>query len=386
MNPTLIVLPSVPLAHDGERLFMDIKAVEGLSLYADLWPGPVHCLMRVGDRSAIAFGRSYLPSELPFKVIPFEGDLPPTALLDEGAVVLAAGDSHLDIDLPARTATPLVFIIEYTLATRLRILQLDRGWSLGALKSALWTLKTERRRRRAFRASAGLQANGTPAFDAYRAMSPSPMLYFDSRLRLDQMPTPEQVDAKADAIRAGRPLRLAFSGRLERMKGADHLVPTLAALAKRGIAFTFDLYGEGSLKPAIAAAAAAAGIADAVRIHGGVPFDEELVPLLKDRTDLFLCLHRQADPSCTYLETIGCGVPIVGYDNAAFAGVLALGETGIATPMDRPEQAAAAIATLNADRPRLARMARDAAAIGRAHGFEATFAARITHLRDVAGL
>jgi glycosyltransferase involved in cell wall biosynthesis len=115
-----------------------------------------------------------------------------------------------------------------------------------------------------------------------------------------------------------------------------------------------------------------------------VPFDAVLVPLMKDRVDLFLCCHRQDDPSCTYLETLSCGVPIVGYDNAAFAGVLALGDVGLAVAMDDPAAAARAIRQLAADRDRLATMADAAAAVGRAHSFERTFAARIDHLKAIA--
>lgn len=381
---TLVVMPSVPVVSRGDGLFMDIKMVEGLVLYARLWGGPVRCLARTGEAQVIAYGRNYARGELPFETAIIADDAADIGpWLADAAVVLAAGDNYRDLPIAATSPAPVVFIIEYTLATRLKIVALDLGRSVRALKSAVWTILTERKRRRAFRASAGIQANGQPAFAAYRAMAPSAICYFDSRMSDDQQIRDDELAAKQAQIRAGEPLRLAFSGRLEPMKGADHLIPVAVALKKRGVAFTLDIFGDGSLRPAMAQAIVDGGLGDTVRLRGSLVFDTALVPTLKASIDLFLCCHRQDDPSCTYLETLSCGVPIVGYDNAAFTGVLALGAVGLATPMDDTAAAASAITALNGDRTRLAAMAGTASAVGRMHSFEKTFTARIEHLRSI---
>jgi glycosyltransferase involved in cell wall biosynthesis len=381
----LVVMPSVPAAARGDGFFLDIKMVEGLVLYARLWDGPVRCAIRAGDPGQIAFGRDYTAAELPFEVVMIDADATGIgALTRDAAVVLAAGDNHRDLQLPELTDVPVVFIIEYTLTTRLRIIAIEQGRTLAAFKNMVWTLLTERRRRRAFARSAGLQANGQPGYAAYRRSSPSILRYFDSRLSDAQQIAAPALAAKQAAMREGRPLRIVFSGRLEVMKGADHLVRVATELDRAGVPFTLDIYGDGVLRPAMQRAIEATALTDRVVLHGKVPFDQVLVPLMKERVDLFLCCHRQDDPSCTYLETLSCGVPIVGYDNAAFAGVLALGDVGIAVAMDDPAAAARAIATLAGDRPRLAAMADAAAAIGRAHSFERTFAARIDHLKAIA--
>ncbi len=386
MRDVLVVMPSVPAAARGDGFFLDIKMVEGLALYARLWGGPVRCAIRAGDPAQIAFGRDYAAADLPFEVAFIDPDATGIgALTCDAAVVLAAGDNHRDLPVPGLTDAPVVFIIEYTLKTRLRIIAIEQGRSLAALKNAVWTILTERRRRRAFAGSAGLQANGQPGYDAYRRSSPSILRYFDSRLTDDQQIAATALDAKQQAMRTGKPLRIVFSGRLETMKGADHLVRVAIELRRAGTPFTLDIYGDGVLRPAMQQAINAEGLGDQVVLHGKVPFDAVLVPLMKERVDLFLCCHRQDDPSCTYLETLSCGVPIVGYDNAAFAGVLALGDVGIAVAMDDPAAAARAIAVLAGDRGRLAAMADAAAAIGRDHSFERTFAARIDHLKAIAG-
>ena len=151
-----------------------------------------------------------------------------------------------------------------------------------------------------------------------------------------------------------------------------------------GVPFSLNIYGDGSLRAAMTAAVNAEGLGDVVRFAGAVPFDSELIPRLKQDVDLFSCCHQQADPSCTYLETLSCGVPIVGCGNKAFLGVVVLGNAMMATPMSRPRAAAIAIERLHHDRPWLARMAARAAAIGKAHAFEATFMARIENLREAA--
>jgi len=382
----LVVMPSVPAAVRDGGFFLDIKMVEGLALYARLWGGAVRCVIRAGDPAQIAFGRDYAAADLPFEVAIIDADATGIGpLTHDAAVVLAAGDNHRDLPVPGLTDAPVVFIIEYTLKTRLRIIAIEQGRSLAALKNAVWTILTERRRRAAFARSAGLQANGQPGYDAYRRSSPSILRYFDSRLTDDQQIAAEALAAKQAAMRAGKPLRIVFSGRLETMKGADHLVRVAAELRRIDEPFTLDIYGDGVLRPAMQQAIEAEGLGDRVVLHGKVPFDAVLVPLMKERVDLFLCCHRQDDPSCTYLETLSCGVPIVGYANAAFAGVLALGDIGIAVAMDDPAAAARAIAVLADDRTRLAAMADAAAAVGRTHSFERTFAARIDHLKAIAG-
>lgn len=374
------------MARDGDGLFLDIKAVDGLRAFAAAWPGPVRCLMRVGTRQDIGYGRVYRAADLPFEVVPAnEQIIDDLTRVEDAAVILAAGDNYQDLGLAAAINRPVVYIIEYTLATRLRIVWLDRGLSFKALRSMVWTLGTEVARRRAFRRAAGLQANGTPAYERYRRLTPRSMLYFDTRTSASQQITPAQLVAKQQSMLAGRPLRLAFSGRLERMKGADHLIDVASHVAALGIAFTLDIFGDGALRPAIETAIARRGLGAMVRLRGAVPFDTVLMPTMIESVDLFLCCHRQADPSCTYMETLSCGVPIVGYDNAAFAGIARLGPVGTLVRMDDAREAARAVAALNADRLQLAAMAEAAVDVSRANSFEATFDKRIDHLRLVAG-
>lgn len=384
-SSTLVVTPSVPFARHGTQLYLDIKAVEGLKKYAALWPGRVRCLMGLGDRAHIPFGKAYDAADLPFEIEQRSDNVQDhAALFDDAAMVLAAGDNYPDLDIPATTRTPTVFVIENTLMTRMRILRLSQGLSFRTAKSMAWIMLREPSRRRAFARAAGLQANGTPAYESYRHLSNAPMRYFDTRMTQAQHVTQDEVDRKVRQAIDGHPLRLAFSGRLAAIKGVDHLVPFAQALDRTGTPFLLDIYGDGPLRSSMQDAVVGAGLEAKVRLHGSISFDDALVPTLKREIDLFICCHRQADPSCTYMETLGCGVPIVGYDNAAFKGVAALGDVGRTVAMDDIDALVAAVVALSADRPALAKMIRAAAQVSRTHSFEQVVQQRIDHMRSIA--
>ena len=140
------------------------------------------------------------------------------------ALVAAAADDHESLDFPAQVqavGAKLVYVLEYTIETRLRILWMDRSRGLARrVRSALWTLKQERRLRRALRGADAVQFNGYPAYDRYRGLVRDAHLYLDNRLSADMMARDDEMAARAAYLRSGAPLRLIHSGRLEPMKGA----------------------------------------------------------------------------------------------------------------------------------------------------------------------
>jgi glycosyltransferase involved in cell wall biosynthesis len=182
---------------------------------------------------------------------------------------------------------------------------------------------------------------------------------------------------------SGAPLRLAFTGRLEKMKGADDLIEIAAALDRAGKDFSLDVFGSGSLTSEMEAALndpAAGTLRRKVRINAPVDFNRELVPWMRSEVDLFVCCHRQSDPSCTYLETLGCGVPIVGYSNRALAGILKLTDIGWMTPVNSKEEMARKIIDLDSNRFQLASRMRTARNFAKEHSFESEFKSRVDHL------
>jgi len=206
------------------------------------------------------------------------------------------------------------------------------------------------------------------------------MLYFDSRVTKDMIPSRAAVDARINGI-ADRPIRLAFSGRLNAMKGADHLVKVALALRESGLPFVMEVFGDGPLKESMAREIEALSLGETVRLKGVLDFASELMPHLRKSVDLFVCCHRQGDPSCTYLETMACGVPIVGYDNEAFTGLLRQCEAGQRVPMDDWRSLAKAIVGLGQSPAELGRLAHASLGFASERTFEREFSRRVEHMK-----
>jgi len=208
------------------------------------------------------------------------------------------------------------------------------------------------------------------------------MLFFDTRVDATMLADEAGLRRRFSARRAGGTLRLAFSGRLIVMKGADHLVRVAEALREIGRPFHLSICGAGDLEWTMRQEVEHRGLKGFVSFEGNLDFERELVPFVREHVDLFICCHRQGDPSCTYLETMSCGVPIAGYDNEAFRGVASVSGTGWVTPMDRPARLAERIAALRDEE--LDDHSIRSLAFARDHTFEKEFARRIAHARQLA--
>jgi Glycosyltransferase len=381
----LLLCATAPVIERDGKLLLDKKFVEGMRLHCQMWPGPVTCILRRGAEH-IPFGGQYERRDLGFDITLLESEEPIGERALTGVdVVLCAGDAH-DVlhlaDLGRRLGIKVIYTIEYTLETRLRIAAMDKGRSLARrVYSMLWNIRHEYRRRRAFRLADGIQANGYPAMAAYGRLNRNSIMYLDNRLKQDMYATAQEMKQKAARLRTGGPLRIIHSGRLERMKGAHDLIPTATALRDRGVDFTLDIYGDGSLREEIAQGIRNNNLGQ-VRLHGPVDFETELVPINRTEADIFLSCHRQSDPSCTYIECLGCGLPVAGYDNAMWSALLAESGGGWAVPMGRAGALAEKIAQLATHRDEITRCAEAGLRFARQHDFVAEFARRMDHARS----
>ncbi len=388
-HPELTLFAAVPAARAGDgRLLLDDKFVSGMALHAAHWPGRVRAVMRDIGAEAMPFASPVDPDDLNFAVSLLASDAAlETALGDAPGVILASADVAEQLALgPAARLRGLsvVYGIEYTLETRLRIARLERGRSLPRkLWSMLWNLRQERLRRAALRAADGIQMNGFPAERDYARLNPRPLRYLDNRMAADMLATESEMDSRRQRHAERRPLRLIHSGRLEPMKGGHLLVPLALALRAARVPFTLDIYGTGSLENEIRLGIAQAGMADQVQLHAPVPFETGLVPISRAMADVFVSCHVQSDPSCTYLEAMGCGLPVVGFANRMLAALVKDSGGGWCAPMGDVGRMAALIGTLDRDRAAVMAQADAALAYARQHDFGAEFDARMRHLAQV---
>jgi colanic acid/amylovoran biosynthesis glycosyltransferase len=386
----LTMILSAPVIERGDGVLrLDNKFVEGMRLHKQQWGGPVHCVMWKGATS-IPFGADYTASSLDFSLELLEpGQEPGPQQVAGAAVVAAAADLSQTLGLAPichAAGVQLVYTVEYTLKTRLQILALDRNRSaLRKARSFLWHITDERRRRKAFREADGVQFNGYPAQNAYAAMVKDGLLFLDGRVRLDMMATSAEMTARAARLASGAPLRIVHSGRLVTMKGAQDLLPVARALKMSGADFQLDIFGAGEIEAEIRTGIQGSDLADCVRLHAPIDFETELVPYFKAHADVFLSCHRQADPSCTYLESFGCGLPVIGYDNEMWQAMNKASAAGWIVPMGDVKAIAAKLLDLSKDPATVSAHAATALEFAKAHDFESEFGLRMAHLAKHAG-
>lgn len=382
---SLLVIASAPASLVGGKPRLDKKFVEGMTFYSDQWNGPVSCLLKQRD-DAFPFGQVYDPKQLPFdvKLIPDNHDVGAEDIADTD-VILCSGDDHECLhlaDLTQNRNQNLIYIIENVVGTRRQIIFLDRSRSLPKkIYSLLWMLNQERRRRRAFRLADGIQANGYPAFETYGPLNSNTMMYLDSRIGEGLLATAAEMEARRKRILSGAPLRLIHSGRLEPLKGSQDLVPIARLLASRGIDFELNIFGSGSLEIEIREGIVAHGLQDKVKLKGAVDFETELVPFARAHADIYLSCHRQSDPSCTYIESMGCGLAVVGYANRMWSALCQKSSAGWIAPLGRPNALADAIADASNERQRLSAYCDSAHQFGAGNSFEREYRRRIEHLQ-----
>lgn len=381
----LAMFSPAPVIETGDAIRLDAKFVDGMALHCAEWPGPVRCYLWRGNHS-IPFGTEVKADELGFELVLLDsGEVPTAQHLDGVDVILASADDHRTLslaDIARQSGAKIVYSIEYTLGIRLTILRIDqRGAPLRQLRGAMWHLKQERRRRRAFRTADGLQINGYPAEDAYAGMNRNSLTYLDGRVTPDLMATQSDMETRRRHLRSGAPLRLIHSGRLEPMKGAGDLMQVMHTLRRSGVDATLDIYGTGSACQSILDEIA--GFDGSVRLHDPVDFNDVLVKVNRQEADVFLSCHPQSDPSCSYLEAMGGGLSVVGYGNHMWRRLAAESGGGLVAPLGDPAALAQEIARFDRDRGLLIESCDRALDFARKHDFSTEFKRRMAHLRDL---
>ncbi len=386
-QPLLRVVLWAALTLDGDDVVASEKLLQELLQYARLWPGDVEVVNDVVPLTS-PFSTIRVPRRtLPFRIRSLSHDRLDDSLFDDHpAVVLsAAGHRYRSLSTRAEHAgVPLVYITEYSERTsRQQIRVSDLAWWRKA--RALQWLRTGRRRSHAAIArAAGLQCNGTPTYDELSHLSPSPLLYFDSRVRDDMIATDHDQRLRAERYASAAPTRLVFSGRLDRVKGTQFLAPLADVLRSMEHPFRLDVFGDGPEAGQLHADVDRFRLGDLVTLHGAVAFEDVLMPTVRTTADLFVCPHPQGDPSCTYLETLACGTPIVGFANEALVGMSRQSSAAWTVPLGDVGALASRITRLAQQPDELQRASSLARQFATRHTFDLTYQRRVDHLLSVA--
>lgn len=381
---TLVVLPSLAAVRTPNGVLVTRKFVEGMHSYCERWPGKVKTVMNVADSATNNLDNIEVrPGTLPFdiEVVSFQDRAAVLRAVSDAGIVLSTPHHHLhglSRDLRQRGIVS-VMCTEYSLRTRLDIVRAETPDLMRAARRAAWEVREEFLTRQDLQAAHGVQCNGTPTYDAYHGLTDA-LLYFDSRVEESSYATDADMVDRAMRLQSGAPLQIAFSGRLIEIKGAHHLIPLARTLRDLGVNFDLSIYGGGALSQEIQRLISWNGLPRYMAYKGVVDFHTELLPTIRNKIDLFVAPHLQGDPSCTYLETMACGIPIVGYDNEAWQGVLNRDPVGWSTPMGNPRKLAKKIAELNNHRTLIITKSWEAHEFALRHTFEKTFDRRVEHL------
>lgn len=388
-EPELVILPSIPARQTDQGGFiLTQKYLEGVAEFSRTWPGRITSLLIQGSTTTANFDDVEAPPDSPTGALETRPDDIDMLMerLEQASVVLGFL-SRRDAPLaPLCTARgiPLVYISEYAPETERAIMRAEVRSPLLRLRRQIWLNRTEAMRKKAVADAAGLQCSGVPTYELYKPLQPNSMVFFDNRVRADGVVSEADCAAKAAQLAGGGPLRLVFGGRFSPMKGVMDLPDVAAELRRLGVAFSFDVYGDGPQKEALAARIAALKLDDVMRLCPPVDFRTEWVKVLREEKDLFVCPHPQGDPASTYPEVMSCGVPMVGYANSAFRGIVKRSGCGWLTPVGQPKDLAAEIARLDKARPEISQMAVDGLQFARDNTFEVTFRRRMEHVMGVA--
>ncbi|MDJ0729719.1 MAG: glycosyltransferase family 4 protein [Crocosphaera sp.] len=385
----LIILPNLratPVSNN--EVVITRKFLDGVLLYQEMWDGELIVLMQESSEKSNNLDNIDVNiNNLPFilKIVDFKDINKLVSNFNTNSVVGAGASfeqNHIGY-LCKKDNIPCVYGTEYSLKTRKQIIEATVNNPLLRFRRYLWQNNQERKQRQAISIASGVQCNGTPTYEDYRSINSNALLYFDTRISEDLLANEETVEHKFQAYSQQKKLRLLFSGRLIKMKGADHLLKVAQELRKLKVDYKMYICGDGELRSAMENQITEQQLSDYVEMMGILDFKTELVPFVQKEIDLFVCCHRQGDPSCTYLETMSCGVPIVGYDNEAFTGIVNYSGSGWFVEMNQPDLVAQKIAYLNHNRQELKVMSLKALDFAKQHTFEKTFSRRITHLAEL---
>lgn len=270
---------------------LDAKAVEGLSEFAATWQGEVVAL---APDSGVAS-----PERVRVVTDPAPSAASVRALAPD--VVLAL---HRPEFAWLTEVAPTVFTAEFDRRIRTDQQRVTAGGAVDRARIALGQVRRERRYRAMAAAAAGLQCNGHAAWDAYAGLNRSPLPFRDHRIRRADL----ALARRRSTWNGDRPLRVAFSGRITAVKGPATVLDVAARLPE----VQFVLLGDGDQRTALESSAPGN-----VRFAGFLPF-RDWTAFMRDEVDVALLPYPQGDPSCTYYEALGCGVPVVGVRNTTW--------------------------------------------------------------------
>jgi colanic acid/amylovoran biosynthesis glycosyltransferase len=372
---------------EGDHFVVDRKFLTGMQHYVKGIKGPLATVHPKLTAAETIMDRVSVPlRSLPYAVSVIEADwrwqpLPHEAarLRELVANTKLAYYGFFDVSaLCKQHGVAEVLMLEFDLLTNLRVNTVEAVGPLRKLVGGARTVCDFVSLIPAVKRAASVQCNGFPVYAEMAHFNPRRLLYLDSRMSSDSIIDESALRQRLASRDPGK-LRLLFSGRYAAMKGAVDVVRVGLEALGQGLDIELHTYGQGPQGDEMRSLAAASQ--GRIQVHDVVPFPT-LVELSRG-FDVFVCCHVQSDPSCTYLESFGSGLPIVGYANRMWRGLRRAANLGVESPLHQPGQVVEALRMYLSQPQRLQADSLAARNFAREHNFEAEFGKRIDDLNAV---
>ncbi|SIO59726.1 Glycosyltransferase involved in cell wall bisynthesis [Rhodovulum sp. ES.010] len=157
------------------------------------------------------------------------------------------------------------------------------------------------------------------------------------------------------------PVRIFSCGRLNRVKGHDHLIRAVGRLAQQGVDARLEIAGEDDAggtgyRKTLETQIAEEGLGDRVTLLGAIGQGA-----LRDRllaAHLFVLASRREALGVAYMEAMACELPVVGTNAGGVPELIDHGRNGVLVPPEDVDALVAAISGLLADPDRARAMGR----------------------------
>lgn len=360
---------------DGAALLPD-KTITGIRGYRKFWKGDITLVLRASGAEGQE-GSGYrwsTGSDFGVRIVSTTGDL--AQAISDLAPDVTFGVleyAHRRFgDLPGR----VVYNAEFPIRERLTSGLVGKPQLGHRLRITAGALRQGAIVRDMVRRSQGLQCNGWPAWDGYQRLSMNPLLYFDSRLTKEMIVKHAHVRSQ---LASNGVLRLGFSGRLIEPKGPRHAVELTNRLNRQGVPTTLTVFGGGQLRTELERL-------DEGHISwaGNISFADEWVRRVPHEIDLMVLPHIQGDPSGTYLESSGLGVPVLGFRNRAWDALNRRHGLGWAVPTGSVDALERQVIHLLQVADEVEETSLRGMEFMRQHDFENTFSRRVEHLAEIS--
>lgn len=388
------IVPSAPILFGNQYVKLDRKMFDGIKMFQQHLNAEVWVLGFSGRHSDIG-NFDNIETSTRSDCIFFESidSINNPDFFKSNDVVMLSADDYRHFDIHKRITgcgdnkPTILYCIENTPLTRFQILLSEKRSVKKFLGGTVHLLSSELKRRVAMKKAAAIQCNGLASYYTYRKTNNNAIHYFDTRL--SALHTPLLVSARPD-VNESMPspkLSITYSGRLTAIKGSNHLIPLALELLRLNLDFELNIIGKGDLYESIATSINHNNLEAFVKLRGSFDFETELIPFVRDKTDLFFCPHVQGDPSCTYFETLALGIPIIGFDNEAWASIYdqSHGRAGWLIKSKNISDAAIIIDELSKNRTVLNAKKKECLAYAGGTTFESQFAVRAKQIQSLMG-